>query len=458
MGGLSRRNTVIEEHADAVVVDGGASLNKPGPWPADDALQGQRRLKAKLMLDAYALAGIDAMALSASDWQLGSETVREWIELLELPVLAANLTCDGAAPYPGGTVVNAGGRRVGIVGVTEGPVDGCEVSPPAPAIAAAVADLGAVDVVLGLLPYTDLKGWVAVGAGPVPIDIAIDARGRLPVAGADMRADAMVVGAGLRGKTLGVLRLSFGEEGADWYAAGAAESLAMEVARAEQRVSGSAGRIESMPEGPGRELVELQLAAYRDKAARLQSALDDLDTAGASLLHIEHVDLKDTVADHEATLALVSTAKQQITTVSGSDPRRFVPRIVSSGPFVGGEACASCHKSEHLQWSRTGHARAFGTLVANDSALDEACWSCHVTGAMAEGGPQLPTESAGFRDVQCEACHGPGRAHAEDPESVKPVRDPASAVCLSCHDGDRDGGRFDLPTYRAKVVHTAPAE
>ncbi|MEO0606474.1 MAG: multiheme c-type cytochrome, partial [Myxococcota bacterium] len=81
---------------------------------------------------------------------------------------------------------------------------------------------------------------------------------------------------------------------------------------------------------------------------------------------------------------------------------------------------------------------------------------CHVTGAHRRGGPSAPKGTGSYRDVQCEACHGPSRAHAERPDdaSLRPVRSPDEATCRTCHDGEQDGGRFDLATYLPQVVHT----
>src|SRR5688572_17486130 len=99
MGGLPRRNTVIAEKRAAgelIVLDAGASFGPPlrGPAPSGATLD-QRKLKAELIADGYALAGIDAMAVGAPDWSLGVDFVRELAKSRSLPVLAANLTCGG---------------------------------------------------------------------------------------------------------------------------------------------------------------------------------------------------------------------------------------------------------------------------------------------------------------------------------------------------------------------------
>jgi len=82
---------------------------------------------------------------------------------------------------------------------------------------------------------------------------------------------------------------------------------------------------------------------------------------------------------------------------------------VASG-YVGDEMCLTCHQDkEHGLYSRSMHARA----------SDER------TPAAAHG---------------CETCHGPGKAHTEDPSDPSAIRvftktraREANAVCLTCH-------------------------
>jgi predicted CXXCH cytochrome family protein len=113
----------------------------------------------------------------------------------------------------------------------------------------------------------------------------------------------------------------------------------------------------------------------------------------------------------------------------------------------------ACHKEQHAQWSTTNHVRAWQALASKDRTMDQDCWSCHVTAANVAGGPTDPASTVGFHDVQCEACHGPGRAHAVQPQANTLVKTPGPEVCVRCHDGKRDGGRFDFESYRARISH-----
>lgn len=72
----------------------------------------------------------------------------------------------------------------------------------------------------------------------------------------------------------------------------------------------------------------------------------------------------------------------------------------------------------------------------------ETCIGCH-DGMSLAGTPHGRPAFAAQTTLSCEACHGPGAAHADDPDdlALRPKRvdslkaSEASAVCLSCHSG-----------------------
>jgi hypothetical protein len=78
-------------------------------------------------------------------------------------------------------------------------------------------------------------------------------------------------------------------------------------------------------------------------------------------------------------------------------------------------SCAGCHEREHRIWSRGPHARAWETLLRSNREWTVACNVCHVTGAGDDEAWLDPARSPQLVAVQCEACHGPGREHAESP-------------------------------------------
>lgn len=121
------------------------------------------------------------------------------------------------------------------------------------------------------------------------------------------------------------------------------------------------------------------------------------------------------------------------------------------GPTVGAASCRSCHKAVHKGWSRHPHAQAMVSLGA-DAARPE-CATCHAT-RRSYGGMQGPASSLDElrtdEGVGCEACHGPGEAHAAAPSKENIVRLGESCpvcvlegICTSCHTPQWDPG-WDL--------------
>ena len=58
----------------------------------------------------------------------------------------------------------------------------------------------------------------------------------------------------------------------------------------------------------------------------------------------------------------------------------------------------------------------------------------------------------GFEGVQCEACHGIGSPHAQDPDHVRIAsKEIDEKTCRRCHDGD-NSPHFNFETYRPKIL------
>ena len=91
----------------------------------------------------------------------------------------------------------------------------------------------------------------------------------------------------------------------------------------------------------------------------------------------------------------------------------------ATATYIGVAECASCHRTQGLQWLATPHATALNGLAAAGATHRPDCVRCHVTGASASGESERGASEPGAREaggrlagVQCEACHGPGSAHA----------------------------------------------
>lgn len=426
-----------------VVVDAGGTLSARDLRDLPVA-----REKARLMARALAHGGIDGMALTERDWRLGPEFVRALGTEHDLPLLAANLVCGGSRPLPGGTVVERGGLRVGVVGLTQGPVPGCLVEDAAPAAERALAELGPVDVsvVLAPGPRATVRTLASAEADMV---ILTTSAARLGLGG------SLPVGTTARGKKLDVVEL-VGVEGASGvWSAEHARSLDDEVERRKRQHEVAVRRADAAAEGQRR-----REAKRRDfEAKRLAEARADRaaygEGRGAFRASLRQVELSDAVADDAEVAAWVQETLGRIEAAAGLPVPDDAPRLVGGrSAWAGSDACLGCHPAEHAQWSGTPHATAWATLRDDQHGRDPACVGCHVTAWQQDDGPRTVQEISAFRGVQCEACHGPSAAHARRPTARTPVKDPPLETCTACHDGERDMGRFQPESYRARVVHT----
>lgn len=122
--------------------------------------------------------------------------------------------------------------------------------------------------------------------------------------------------------------------------------------------------------------------------------------------------------------------------------------------YVGPRPCRSCHAAAHAQWASTPHAVAWETLKREGEHEKAACLACHTTAAGQPGGFESQEATPEMASVGCEACHGPGHAHAAAPApGYGPVE---LATCTACHDVENSPD-FDYYAYRARIVHRGRA-
>ncbi|WP_461208619.1 multiheme c-type cytochrome [Desulfocurvus sp. DL9XJH121] len=123
------------------------------------------------------------------------------------------------------------------------------------------------------------------------------------------------------------------------------------------------------------------------------------------------------------------------------------------GDYVGHTACADCHQGQVQGWKTTPHARAFEDLKHQGAEKQSVpgCVRCHVVAMDADGGFMDMELTPELKDVQCEACHGPGRAHVESQDPKDIVARPDEASCRVCHTEGQDRN-FDY-AVKSRLVH-----
>lgn len=128
---------------------------------------------------------------------------------------------------------------------------------------------------------------------------------------------------------------------------------------------------------------------------------------------------------------------------------------VKGAIFATYQYCSQCHQKQYDIWKKSGHAKAWRTLVAKHQEFNLECMSCHTVGYKDNRGfgtalNDLQRKIDGvektfdYRTVQCENCHGARSTHPFDKRvGIKKV---TPSTCIACHD-PQNSPNFNLTTY-----------
>jgi hypothetical protein len=87
--------------------------------------------------------------------------------------------------------------------------------------------------------------------------------------------------------------------------------------------------------------------------------------------------------------------------------------------FVGDTQCFTCHQAEWAIWSKSKHSHAYDALAKiakhpTGRQFDGECIVCHTVGYEYQTGYLNEKKTPHLKNVQCEACHGPGSLHVAE--------------------------------------------
>ena len=131
-----------------------------------------------------------------------------------------------------------------------------------------------------------------------------------------------------------------------------------------------------------------------------------------------------------ACLAVVLTAL-----AAGRRARALPPK---DSTYIGQKKCRICHFRQFLKWKKSKHAKTWGTL-SKEEKTNPVCIRCHVTGYKEPSGYVSEETTPHLTGVHCEACHGPGSAHAEaakveeSEEKIDALTIKTPTTCAKCH-------------------------
>jgi 2',3'-cyclic-nucleotide 2'-phosphodiesterase (5'-nucleotidase family) len=159
------------------------------------------------------------------------------------------------------------------------------------------------------------------------------------------------------------------------------------------------------------------------------------------------------IPDDPDAFEAVTTAHNEFTNEQRTSMESAAPpvtQVSDNSAYVGASTCAGCHAEQYAVWEKTGHAHAMATLERKSEQFDNECVRCHVVG-FNKGGFQTLMTTPQLANVQCEACHGPGRDHAAAP--AKGYGFMATPVgCTQCHT-QPNSPDFNFETYWPRIKH-----
>jgi hypothetical protein len=164
--------------------------------------------------------------------------------------------------------------------------------------------------------------------------------------------------------------------------------------------------------GPGRK-PELFECLQRSVSGRVPGA-------PTTLLRVDHA---------MRTMRAPGVFEQVLRTAAASEPP-------GNPTWIGPAACVACHATVHASWKEDVHARTMEGIRGREFSGTFQCLTCHATAPGRRGG--RVAEGDAQDAVTCEACHGPGAAHAAAEGRVK--MGDARASCAACHVPDMSPG------------------
>lgn len=454
-GGFARREALLSRISEGAVpvlhVDAGETLLK-GIASSRSAATADR---ADLILALSEAVGVDAWAPGPTDLlALGADGLAAVAagRAPGPPVVGASWSVAGGPLLPPARVWEEGGVRVGIVGVNGAPTgrrdrEAVTVLDPVPAVRDAVAGLpGDLDlvVVLGSMPESTADA-IARGVDGVGLVLTTRERSvdppRLPTR-EDGSPGALVVETPDRGRYLQVIDLQLGSSPAWPFSLepDAGQWKTRDTLRGQLRNA----RAAASPRVPA---LEAQLAALED-------AFEGAGR-GRNLAHVRAIPLGTDLDGVAAVAPAIDAFKQR--TRSRAEVQAAAPAPQASA-HAGAGACVNCHTQEFARWGFSGHAKAWQSLVKRRATDNPECVGCHTTAYGEPGGlgELTPGNVRKFRDVQCEACHGPMGGHPDDAR-VAPL-EVTVARCEGCHDA-ANSPDFDFDAYLRQAScqpHEAP--
>ena len=461
-GGLPRAVALVDklrkEEPNLLFIDAGDLLFENSAPPTKQ-MRTQKQMKARVLAQGDALLKAAARAVGQRDLALGPQFLLDTAN--GIPLLDAGFT-----PAPGvraTLLADAGGVKVGVFAA------GFEPDPAAVVAARAkgLREQGARLVVLLLHPRGDNAFTTAQSLLPAAqaagVDLVVLGRRDDPAADLDRKDPGPPPLLAVEGHGQSLLRIDVHlGKGVLQLAAGAGDRDE-EIKGIQVRIDRFRAQIELYPQR--KQQLEAKINELQDRQAALKAAPLEKPAEGTTWAQATFLPLTDKAGNDPAAQKLVDAYDQKVAELNLAEaktqPEKCPAPARGEPAYVGANACIECHQDATDFWTQTRHAHAYDTLVTVKKQYSLDCIRCHVTGWQQPGGvcridrtefgeKGINGSGVGRRDVQCEACHGPGSEHVADPTGHIQGKVPAS-WCMRCHE-PANSPKFDDAKYRPFIV------
>lgn len=454
LGGVDHLAALLQaekREAPASLLIGAGPMLFQDPVLAADERQ-QDEWKAETMAQALGRLGLVAWAPAANDWAAGPAMLDRARTASKADFVAANLT--GAAGFVGSKIVEAGGIRVGIIGLSDPSAglgkapDGVTIAPAKDALKSEIAKLTAGGARILVAAASIPRGEALRLAEEAPeLDVLLVGKPVQKGDGNDRQKPATLIGNTLvvepsnHLQTVAMVDLFVrdGEAGGPvTFADAGGVARAEELVSVSERIRELEAKLNSW--STDKKVDPGDVAARRADLERLRAEKRELEKTDApppgSFFRVEVAEIREKLgADEDVTKVMLGyfARVNEHNKVAFAD-RKPEPAAAGQASYVGVAACGECHADELKVWSASPHAKAYETLQAKHVEFNLECVGCHVTGYGKPGGSTV-THVGPLEDVGCETCHGPGSLHVAKPEAKDlVVRRPDPKGCVSeCH-------------------------
>ena len=457
-----------------LALDSGALLFKNEKLPPEQSQQ--LTVTAQGIVAAYNKMSFAAVGVARQDLAAGLPFLLAVQKKSSFPWLSANLVSrTGRKPwFKPHTLITAGGMRIAVIGLTDqGPdslfteKDDAVIAPWEEILPKEIEKLrgqAEMTILLSNLPAA-INRKIAESHPEIHLILqGGNSKGNLPP---ERVNNTLITQVEAQGKSVGILEVHWNAQSKKWEAPGQ-DNLLTDKRNEMDRLGWQINRYrrQGEPETAFKDQPQV-LAAYNDMLARQKLLEEEIVRLTAEQKAREasrqrfssyrsHFEaMRKELPDNPAVRAIVDATTSEVNRIGKAAVKARISGLPGQsqetppGNYAGSTACTSCHAQQFAKWRGTQHATAYDTLEAKGQQFNVQCLPCHVTGPAAQTGQEMLALAHDLRQVGCESCHGPARAHTLQPTAAK-AGQPTMATCQRCHTGEHDD-RFNFSEALARL-------